>query len=101
MFDMYRRKTNRGCGIAAKRFSQNMRSRHSTHFAAHPGCLLHICHGPEILQPEHRLKAAQCGAQHRVVPGDVQELFRSPHSAARPKTRASSTGEQHRTGWQL
>src|ERR1700745_4083769 len=78
-----------------------MRSWHSTHFATHRGCLLHIRNSPEILQSQHRLKPAQCRAEHRFVPGDVQKLLRCPHSATRPKPGASSTGKQNRTRWQL
>ncbi len=100
MCEVYRSETN-GSRRVAERFSQNMRSRHSTHFATNRGRLLHICNSPEILQPRHRLKPAQGRAQHCVVPGDIQKLLRSPHSATRPKTRASSTGKQHRTRWQF
>ena len=53
--------------------------------AAYGGNLLDVRHDPNVARRHEGRQSRGCLAQHGLLTGDIEELLRRPHSAARPK----------------
>ena len=83
--------------VASGRLGKHMRLGNSAHFPLSSRGLVGVRDDPDVSRREKRREPRHGLPQHGLSSNDIEKLLRSTRAAARPKTRAASSGEQDGT----